>query len=331
MMILCACGSPGPREVRGPEKQRPAAAPRLVVSEQAGAGSHLVLVDESGHRVRELTDTPATPSADLAPVFSPDGRFVVFASSRGRKDVRLTSLWRVSVDGGEPERLTDDRGVDVSPTFAPDGKRLVFAAMRGSGNLDLFELALAPRGTPRRLAETTDAEVMPAFSPDGATLAWTAIDEARRPRIMVGDRDAGAARKLTDGNAPWFSRDGTWIAFSALASGRDDTDIFRIRLDGTDRRPIAGSPLAHETFPRFSHDGRLLFATAVVRGDDDRALLSTLVFAELVDEPEPRLRALQEPIPTSRNGLDVGPGAFDLALLRANPSYTDALRRVLVE
>jgi hypothetical protein len=171
---------------------------------------------------------------------------------------------------------------------------------------------------------------MPAFSPDGRLLAWTAVDGDRRSSIVVGDRSGGSARRLTEGSAPWFSPDGKWLAFAAPAEGREDTDLWRIDVDGADRRPIGGSVHAWETFPRFSRDGRLLFATAVVRGDDKKALLSTLVFLEL-DEARPRLFALQEPIPTSRNGVDVGPGIFDRVALRTNPTYDDALRRVLVE
>jgi Tol biopolymer transport system component len=340
-LSLISCGPPGPREVRGPDdgkKPAPAArAPSIVASEQAHRGSRLILVDEVGRRVRELTDPPSSPSADMGPAFSPDGRFVAYASSRGRGDPRLTSLWIVPVAGGEPARLTDDAGIDVQPAFAPDGKSLVFASTRGGGGqLDLFHLELEagdgpPRsGALRRLTSEPGAELMPAISPDGRTIAHVTAETSREKRIVLRDAAGGAARVLTDGEAPAFAPDGTWLAFAARAEGREDLDLHGIALDGTNRRRLVAGEVADETAPRFSRDGRFLLATAVLRDDAGKALLSTLVYLE-TDDPAPHLRALQEPIPSSRNGCDVGPGALDAGLLRANPTYADALRRVLVQ
>jgi dipeptidyl aminopeptidase/acylaminoacyl peptidase len=61
--------------------------------------------------------------------WTPDGRGVVFAATSNRHesaraDVR-SSLWLVSVDGGEPRRLTDDEGDYSSPDFTSDAKVLL--------------------------------------------------------------------------------------------------------------------------------------------------------------------------------------------------------------
>ena len=80
----------------------------------------LFIVPAEGGEARQLTTNPAH---DTEPVWSPDGKYVVFASWReGSKDI-----WAVSVDGGTPLRLTTFGGRETPLTVAPDGT-LYFAA-----------------------------------------------------------------------------------------------------------------------------------------------------------------------------------------------------------
>jgi dipeptidyl aminopeptidase/acylaminoacyl peptidase len=61
--------------------------------------------------------------------WTPDGRGIVFAATTGRHEAARAeialSLWRVTLDGGEPQRLTGDEGDYSSPDFTPDGKVLL--------------------------------------------------------------------------------------------------------------------------------------------------------------------------------------------------------------
>jgi TolB protein len=56
------------------------------------------------------------------PRVSPDDRWVVYSSITG--DSTVESLWKVSVDGGSPQRLTEK--YSVSPAISPDGKFVAY-------------------------------------------------------------------------------------------------------------------------------------------------------------------------------------------------------------
>lgn len=80
-------------------------------------------VDAAGGRAVRLT---ANPAWDGAPLFSPDGKWIAFASDRyGDKD-----LFLIPADGGTPTRLTYASTNDFPAAFSPDGSQVYFIARR---------------------------------------------------------------------------------------------------------------------------------------------------------------------------------------------------------
>src|SRR6266699_5555712 len=81
---------------------------------------YVYAVGGTGPGAARRVETPAS-----APAWSPDGRWLAFASSRsGKRDV-----WRVALDGsGGAERLTDVTGEGELGEFrwSPDGRRMAF-------------------------------------------------------------------------------------------------------------------------------------------------------------------------------------------------------------
>ena len=58
---------------------------------------------------------------DRQPVYSPDGKWVMFSSNRGG----TLDLWEVSVETGEMHRVTDDPQDDWDPEYGPEGSRCI--------------------------------------------------------------------------------------------------------------------------------------------------------------------------------------------------------------
>ena len=81
----------------------------------------LYLVGAEGGEARQLT---SLQSYDYAPIWSPDGKTIAFASDRyGNFDIFV-----VPVGGGTPQRVTTHSAKETPWTFTPDGKKIIFTA-----------------------------------------------------------------------------------------------------------------------------------------------------------------------------------------------------------
>ena len=125
-----------------------------------------------------LTQLTFDSSEDRAPVWTPDGRRIVFASDRGKAGI--LNLYWVNADGsGEVSRLTDSPEGQFPWSWHPSGRFLAFNAERGATNYDLMILPMegdATRGwtpgTPTVFLSTPAGEGTPMFSPDGRWIAY---------------------------------------------------------------------------------------------------------------------------------------------------------------
>ena len=77
-----------------------------------------IYLSGAGQAPVALTDNPAGSSTD--PRWSPDGRHIGFQADRGEG----TQVYRVSVEGGEPQAITAWPGGLMSFEFSPDGRHM---------------------------------------------------------------------------------------------------------------------------------------------------------------------------------------------------------------
>jgi Tol biopolymer transport system component len=343
-LLLCGgatCRPVGPREVTDEPAPRSTAAldrlrepdaARVVTAQRHDNGSRLVLVNERGLRMRDLTPITEDKAIDSGPTWSRDGAWIAFASSRGRAPAE-TSIWIVGAEGeAAPVRLTDDQAIDSTPAFSPDGKRIAFASNRG-GSFHVWVVDVAGGravGAPRQITDGTESEIGPSWLPDGRLL-YTATDRVKS-WIEISEADGAGARPLTNGpDDRWASAspDGKTIVLSARApeEARTDLDLWLVDVDGANRRRLADSSLGDEILARFSADGAWVFATSMARTDRGDAIWSSVVFAPA--DGDGVLRTLVDTAPVPRAGVDLAPVPLDGAALGEAPGYRDALRAVI--
>jgi Tol biopolymer transport system component len=99
-----------------------------------------------------------------------DGREIVFSSTRGG----TPSLWRVSVLGGDPERLAVGGDNSYYPTISLRGNHLAYTQMSGGTPVYRLEVpnATGQRVQPVRLLASTREDASPRYSPDGKKIAF---------------------------------------------------------------------------------------------------------------------------------------------------------------
>jgi serine/threonine-protein kinase len=240
----------------------------FVTGDTTLAQHELVWVDRRG-RAETLLDE-GRPYQD--PRLSPDEQRLAFMTADGPNlDVWIRDLTR-----GSNSRVTVHPGEDFEPVWSPDGKRLALASEIGEDPENPGPgLAHVP-GTserPEGLFRTPgfgNWEFPSSWSPDGRWLAFSRTIATRdsRPSTAGGvSRDIwilpmtapGEPQQFVgtpfDEEAPMFSPDGRWMAYSSNDTGRPEVYV----------RPFPGPglPLTISTEggvePRWSRNGRELY------------------------------------------------------------------------
>jgi Tol biopolymer transport system component len=121
---------------------------------------------ENGARTRL---TGWSPHLDELPVFSPDGKWIVFTRSFGP---RARELFVVPASGGSERQLTFEQQPTYGAAWTGDSKEIVFSSNQGGGGESLWRIPLGG-GTPRRLASTFGGAFYPSISRKGDQLIYT--------------------------------------------------------------------------------------------------------------------------------------------------------------
>jgi serine/threonine protein kinase/Tol biopolymer transport system component len=210
---------------------------RIACWQAIGGQRDLVTMAPDGSdRIVLLNDA----ALDYAPAWSPDGRYLYFASDRGGN----MGLWRVGIDEstgrttGEPESVSVnvEAAMDL-PSFSADGKSLLFRSRLESVNPAVvpFDPATERAGTPKLLMTRTGILNPTSVSPDGQWLALCNQGDIKED-LYVMKVDGTGLRRLTDDAArdrqPRWAPDGKSITFYSNREG-GRYSVYSIRPDGS--------------------------------------------------------------------------------------------------
>ena len=123
-----------------------------------------------------LTRATFDPGVEVFPVWSPDGRQLLFSSARAGE----VNLFAQAADGsGDVTQLTKSPNVQHATSVSPDGTRLVFTETTPTTGLDVMQLRLDGTHAVTPLVQTPFSERNGEVSPDGRWLAYEANDSGR--------------------------------------------------------------------------------------------------------------------------------------------------------
>ncbi|HXV61465.1 MAG TPA: protein kinase [Vicinamibacteria bacterium] len=120
--------------------------------------------------------------ANLYPIWTPDGRELMYVSSRESQFVLFSRL----ADGtGPSQRVATFSNFNQRPwSITPDGRTILYYELRHDTGRDIGILSLERESLTRELLATESGETSPQISRDGNWLAYTS-DEAGQNEIFV--------------------------------------------------------------------------------------------------------------------------------------------------
>ncbi len=204
---------------------------------------------------------------------SPDGQTLIFHM--------LGDIYRVSIDGGQAEALTDDIAWNFQPRFSPDGRSIAFISDR-EGAENIWIMDADGDNTKQVSSEREHLLHNPAWSPDGDYIAARKGYVSQRSipsgSIWMYHRAGGSGVELVERlhgqqsekniAEPNFSPDGRYLYFSQdVTPGRvweynrdANNGIFAIRrldLESGEIDTVTGGP-GGAIRPVVSPDGKQL-------------------------------------------------------------------------
>ncbi len=271
-----------------------------------------------GSSARRMT---SHPEGDSSARWAQDGKSFLFLSTRSGS----SQVWRLRLDGGEPEAVTD-LALDVEG-FVPfaDGKRLLLV-------LDVFPNADGAKeisATVERDAEKAKSKVKARTYESLLFRHWDTWEDGKRTHLFVWEPGAAAPRALMPGldvDAPTkpfggteeiaISPDGKDVVFVARVPGRDaawtnDTNLWVVPSDGSAApRALTADNKAFDTAPAFSPDGKFLAYLRMARPgyESDRQRIALMEWSQRT----PTVRVLTENWDRSPSEFTWGSGSTAL-------------------
>lgn len=192
-------------------------------------GSQIYVVDLVTSEARQLTFEKQGQGKNFGPSWSPDGKYIMFASDRN-KGVAL-EIYRMNADGSNQRRLTTNTAFDADVAWAPDSRKVAFNANRTSADLQVYTMGF-DGSAQTQITRGRSESKFPDWSPDGKSI------------VFLSNRDASGNK--TDKYQIW----------SMSSTGRNFKQLTTL---------AAPSP---QIRPRWSVDGaKIIFANPVEGGN----------------------------------------------------------------
>ena len=172
-----------------------------------------------GHLIYDLSRAvrdrfTSEPGMEVFPVWSPDGRSIVYSSAQGGS---VPYLVRRPLSGSQPEDLAPRGAFQIARSFAPDGQTVYYSSAKAGTSWNLFRLSTKTK-IAESLFSTPFNEDEPEISPDGKWIAFrstaTGTSEIYLQNLSGGESDRMRVSSK-GGRDPRWRRDGQELFYIA--------------------------------------------------------------------------------------------------------------------
>ncbi len=208
-----------------PEGQRLALAGR-----EGGGPPEIWLLDLARGTSTRLTFGPAS---NQSPVWTPDGKHIVYLSERPVFDL----YWKPSDGSGSEELLAASQQDKLPNSVSPDGKIVLLSMSDPKSGSDLWTLSLDGKREMKPWRQTPFNERAPVFSLDGRWVAYQS-DESGKFEVYLQAFEGGARWQVSSegGVEPRWARNARELFFR---SGRK---LMSVAVQSTGTTPSLGNP-----------------------------------------------------------------------------------------
>jgi dipeptidyl aminopeptidase/acylaminoacyl peptidase len=214
------------------------------------------------------------------PVFSPDGKWLLYSWRGEEPDSLKKETWRTRVSpaaitrGPDPKRF-DGRVYTSIPIVADERG---FVPPRETRRPSHLYLAPMGGGAPRRLTSGDLSQTSPAWSPDGKTIAFEQDTSENRevredgwPALFLFTLADSTVRPLPTGfpqsSNPAWSPDGRTIAFICSKGRGMENDVCVVPVTGGAARSLTADWSLDPGSPTWSGDGKTIYFSAETSGN----------------------------------------------------------------
>jgi Tol biopolymer transport system component/predicted Ser/Thr protein kinase len=155
------------------------------------------------------------PGTDIQPLWSPDGKTIVFSSDRGGQFDLYT---KAAGGGGQEQLLFHSDEMKLAYDWSRDGRYIAFQSRGQKTGWDIWVLPTFGDRKPISFLQTQFGETRPVFSPDGKWIAYQS-NESGRAEIYVQNFPGPGGKwqvSTAGGVEPAWRADGKELFFGGL-------------------------------------------------------------------------------------------------------------------
>jgi Tol biopolymer transport system component/DNA-binding winged helix-turn-helix (wHTH) protein len=215
---------------------------------------------------RPLTRITFNDGLQIGATWSPDGRFIAYASDRGGK----FEIWVQPIGGGDPVQITRGPSTNWQPDWSPDGRYIAYRSEQDKGGLFIIPVL---GGAARQISSFG---YYPRWSPDGLQILFQTGQIPEYENFYMVGLDGSEPRKvltefltkhqLSARSAAWHpdgKRISVWVHDDAPAP-----TIWILPLSGAEGQKIEVDPqisrqledVSLVSVPEFENDSRFSWA-----------------------------------------------------------------------